>query len=59
MTSCSLLEISPVSSAMIAKKLRSECLQTFAASCQEPFPLEAHSESLVMCISQDLSEATQ
>ena len=33
-------------------KSLSECLQIFAASCQEPLPLAAHPESLVMCISQ-------
>ena len=35
----------------------SECFQIFAASCQEPLPLEAHSESQVMCISQALFQS--
>ena len=39
--------------------LHSECLQIFAASCQEPLPLAAHSESLFMCISHLFSEPTQ
>ena len=39
--------------------LHSECLQIFAASCQEPLPLAAHSESLLMCISHLFSEPTQ
>ena len=41
------------------KTPHSECLQIFAASCQEPLPLAAHSESLVMCIFHLFSEATQ
>ena len=39
------------------KTLHSECLQIFAA-CQEPLPLAAHSESLVMSISHLFSEVT-
>ena len=58
-SSFSLLETSPVSSAMIVKNAHSECLKIFASSWQEPLSLAAHSESLVMCISHLSSEATQ
>jgi len=55
-TSCSLLETSAISSPMIVKNV---ALWIFAASCQGPLPLAAHSESLVMCVSHLFSEATQ
>ena len=57
-TSCSLLETSATSSAMIVKNV-AFWMQIFAASCQEPLPLAAHSEPLVMCISHLFLEATQ
>ena len=53
-TSCSLLENLLFRQPWSWKTSHCECLQIFAASCQESLPLEAHSESLVMCISQAL-----
>ena len=48
------LEIFDGNEKVTPKHKYSECFQIFAASCQEPLPLEAHSESLVMCISRAL-----
>ena len=48
LNSRSLLEISPISSAMIVKNV---AFWMFATSCQEPLPLAGHSESLLMRIS--------